>query len=164
MKMGLGQLDDTKPAFKRKFRFTFEGYDETGELLFPQTFVKPDGRPALTFNHPPIPIEETFRFYQSSSVLEEWMFKHKDQTFENYHKTEVGILCMYDGLGGLVEQWRFNVLSLGIDYCEWALPDWDEDDLYHYKLVYDKMNYSTTWQLPFMLENRHLLTEQASSS
>jgi hypothetical protein len=135
--------------FKRKYRFVFYAINETGEVVFPEAFIKVDGRPA----YPKVAvasenggeivdipgtflITQFFTFYDNDDeALKEC------QKYIRGEESKTGRLVLYDGCGVEMERWEFQGLKL--KKMEDQEPDYGFGDIIiQWQVDYEKANYS----------------------
>lgn len=113
------QLLNTSEKLKRKFRYTFEGKDAEGNVVFPMCFVKISHRPSFPYvgtaeGLVPIPgsIELTQMFFAYDDP------KQAEVDWNKYYPSGLnvvsGVLKTLDGCGEPMESWEFNGVKMKV--------------------------------------------------
>jgi hypothetical protein len=105
---------------KRKFRWTFEGKNEKGEIIFPESFVKVDRRPPFPYygigdekggHFETFPESNIFYQYFNSETYGD-RIKEEFSKFDRAYEAQTGVLRLYDSHGVVIEQWNFYGVTL----------------------------------------------------
>ena len=138
-------IDLGPPIFKRKFRWTFEGKNETGDVVFPESFVKLDHRPDFPYSvvadenggHKEF-ISGTLGITQCFTMME-----HPGEARDQFGKfnemvplVKSGCAKLYDGVGNVIEEWTFEGTKMNLHpFCDTS----DNDDIIaNWVLSYEK--------------------------
>lgn len=91
-------------AFLKKHRWTFEARDNSGNITFPESFIKFEGVPGGFKPVGAIDFTQYFVGYDRLGQAEEEFAK-----YENYRDSDIAYLRCYDGIGRKIEEWFFRV-------------------------------------------------------
>jgi hypothetical protein len=101
----------------RKFRWTFEASDKNSNIVFRESFVRLDERPVaeenngeLKFLDGKIKIIQYFTMYEEKDKAKEEFDK-----FSNASQAITATLRLYDGIGDLLEEWKFEDVEMELD-------------------------------------------------
>ena len=137
----------TNNPLKKKFRRTFQGFNENGEIIFPETFVKlvesisfpytaiADENGGIT-----VPLPGTLRFIQCFTFYENDGEARKDFEKFNNQKEEVTSACLilYDGCGNMLEKRTFEAVKMFITPESEFLATDDNHIIVEWRVDYEK--------------------------
>jgi len=153
----LGQL-----SIKKKFRWTFEAKTASGDIAFPESFVKISHRPDFPYslvadengghkeyNPGNFVISQFFTFYEDGidpcdGVGE--FAKFLATTLIDH--TETGNLRLYDGCGTVIEHWELEGVKIKLlhqDCIDYA----SDDTIVDWKIDYKKCEYKNEYKNEF---------------
>lgn len=135
--------------FKRKFRFTFEGFDENQNSVAPEKFVRLYSRPVFPYTAIAtetggeiVSLPGQINIYQSHLLDEGFAEKEVVEFNEKIEDIKSAFLKLYDGCGELIEQWHFLETEMSLYFADYDETEWT--------IKYEKCDYKYFSTKPFL--------------
>lgn len=149
-------VDFGTPTFKRKFRWTFEGKNENGDVVFKESFVKLDHRPDFPYSIVADENEGHKEYLPGTLEMTQYftMMDHPGEARNHFVElnkmvplVRSGTAKLYDGCGSIIEQWIFEGTKMNLHpFCDTS----DDDDIIaNWVLSYEKSQLSPCGQHPW---------------